>query len=256
MLFLLRKIRRKLMQKNKFTTYLLYAIGEIVLVVIGILIAVSINNWNTERKIKQEEQALLKKLLTEQLTDISRLDATIENHLAMNAALKRLHQLIFNLEAINIDTMDQQTFEVHVGMLYYSPSYNAKLGFMNSAINSGQLSIIQNDSIAMLIGDWEGLYENYKSLVQNVYDLVQFQIIPYLADKHSFANATKNMNLLKGSKGSKFDTDRKAILDDRRLETYTELKRIDAERSLELAQEMRDSKVRLIKLLRMEIDNQ
>ena len=57
MLFLLRKIRRKLVQKNRFTTYLLYAIGEIVLVVIGILLAVRINNWNTERT---EEQLQLK----------------------------------------------------------------------------------------------------------------------------------------------------------------------------------------------------
>ena len=60
MLFLLRKIRRKLMEKNKFTTYLLYAIGEIFLVVIGILIAVSINNWNNDRKEQKE--------ITDQLT--------------------------------------------------------------------------------------------------------------------------------------------------------------------------------------------
>ena len=44
------------MKKNKFTTYLLYAIGEIVLVVIGILIAVSINNWNQDIQKKKLEQ--------------------------------------------------------------------------------------------------------------------------------------------------------------------------------------------------------
>lgn len=55
MLFLLRKIRRKLMEKNKVTTYLLYAIGEIILVVAGILIAFSIDSWNQERlKLKKE----------------------------------------------------------------------------------------------------------------------------------------------------------------------------------------------------------
>jgi hypothetical protein len=41
-----RKIRQQLLTENKFSKYLLYAIGEIVLVVIGILIALSINNWN------------------------------------------------------------------------------------------------------------------------------------------------------------------------------------------------------------------
>ena len=51
------------MQKNKFTTYLLYAIGEIVLVVIGILIAVSINNWNIEQKNRVREQYIIANIL-------------------------------------------------------------------------------------------------------------------------------------------------------------------------------------------------
>ncbi len=45
-----RKIRQKLLSENKFSKYLLYAIGEIILVVIGILIALYINNLNTEKK--------------------------------------------------------------------------------------------------------------------------------------------------------------------------------------------------------------
>lgn len=241
------------MKENKITTYLLYAIGEIILVVVGILIAVSIDNYNQERNIRSQEEALLKKLLREQLTDIKRLENAIEQHLMLNATLKNLQDLVYNLATINIDTMNQQAFDLHLGMLYYSPAYNAKVGFMKSAINSGQISLIQSDSIAALIGDWEGRYENYKDLVQNVYDLVQFQIIPYVADKYPFANATKSMNLL-SSNGSKFELDRRAILNDRRLETYIELKRIDSKRSLELAQEMLRSKQSLINLIQAEIE--
>ena len=47
-----RKIRQKLLTENKFSKYLIYAIGEIVLVVIGILIALQVNNWNEIRKSK------------------------------------------------------------------------------------------------------------------------------------------------------------------------------------------------------------
>ena len=57
-----RKIRYNLIEKNRTGKYLKYAIGEIILVVIGILIALSINNWNdsrlenkTEIKILEEE---------------------------------------------------------------------------------------------------------------------------------------------------------------------------------------------------------
>ena len=55
MRFLLRQIRRKLMNENKASTYLLYALGEVFLVVIGILIAVQIDNWNEARKESNQE---------------------------------------------------------------------------------------------------------------------------------------------------------------------------------------------------------
>ena len=58
-----RKIRQQLVSENKFSKYLIYAIGEIVLVVIGILIALSINNWNESRKAKNAELQLYFKIL-------------------------------------------------------------------------------------------------------------------------------------------------------------------------------------------------
>ena len=54
-----RKIRYDLMEKNKTGKYLKYAIGEIILVIIGILIALQINNWNTIEKSKSESNGLL-----------------------------------------------------------------------------------------------------------------------------------------------------------------------------------------------------
>ena len=54
-----RKIRQRLLTENKFSKYLIYAIREIVLVVIGILIALSINNWNEGNKRKSQERDLL-----------------------------------------------------------------------------------------------------------------------------------------------------------------------------------------------------
>ena len=52
---LLKKTRQKLLNENKFSKYLIYAFGEIVLVVIGILIAIAINNNNEEHKIRAKE---------------------------------------------------------------------------------------------------------------------------------------------------------------------------------------------------------
>ena len=60
-----RPIRKDLTEKNKTGKYLKYAIGEIILVVIGILIALSINNWNEENKNKKAEQNFYKEILND-----------------------------------------------------------------------------------------------------------------------------------------------------------------------------------------------
>ena len=54
MIGFLRKMRRNLLSQNKLGKYLLYAIGEVILVVIGILIAVQINNLNEDKKLKNQ----------------------------------------------------------------------------------------------------------------------------------------------------------------------------------------------------------
>ena len=57
-----RKIRQKLLEQNRISKYLIYAMGEIFLVVIGILIALSINNWNENNKNKTKEHVYLNKI--------------------------------------------------------------------------------------------------------------------------------------------------------------------------------------------------
>lgn len=70
-----RKIRQQLLSENKFSKYLLYAIGEIILVVIGILIALQINNNNQKKQNKQKVNQLLRKIQS----DISQNITTINN---------------------------------------------------------------------------------------------------------------------------------------------------------------------------------
>src|SRR5210317_1967479 len=65
-----RKIRQNLLSEGKTGKYLKYAIGEIILVVVGILIALSINNWNEERKQNELETVYLKRLHNELKKDI------------------------------------------------------------------------------------------------------------------------------------------------------------------------------------------
>jgi hypothetical protein len=84
MLKFFRKIRQKLIQKNKMGKYLKYAIGEIILVVIGILIALQINNWNEERKNNKIETNFISRLLE----DIEEEEVFIQTYVDYNQQVK------------------------------------------------------------------------------------------------------------------------------------------------------------------------
>lgn len=95
MIKFLRNIRKKLIAQGKTANYLKYAIGEIVLVVIGILIALQINNWNENRKFNS-----LKKVYLERLVDDLKQDTTQINLLIVKCNKK---QLIIETVIDNLD---------------------------------------------------------------------------------------------------------------------------------------------------------
>jgi len=80
MIRLFRDMRKKLVTENKVMAYLRYAIGEICLVVIGILIALQVNNWNEGKKLKKEESKLILALKEEIESNIYNLDLTIKSN--------------------------------------------------------------------------------------------------------------------------------------------------------------------------------
>src|SRR5210317_1909147 len=84
-----RTIRQNLLNQGKTSKYLKYAIGEIILVVIGILIALNINNWNEEQKERLLEKEAFNSLLIS-------LSSDLENQINFNIRI-----LKFNIESIN-----------------------------------------------------------------------------------------------------------------------------------------------------------
>ena len=106
-----RRIRQQLLSENKISKYLLYAIGEIALVVIGILIALYINNQNELSKSEQRIETLFKEILVE-------LDDFI---LASNGQLKFYYdkEVLFNLIKTNQLTYDDYSNNRYPGMYNY-----------------------------------------------------------------------------------------------------------------------------------------
>lgn len=93
------KIRQNLLMENKNTKYFKYAIGEIVLVVIGILIALQINNWNEARKIKEKER----QVLTEIISDLEH--TTLDLDRVLSKRTNNLNKTINSIKLI-IDVLE------------------------------------------------------------------------------------------------------------------------------------------------------
>ena len=123
MLKFFRKIRFNHMEKNKTGKYFKYAIGEIILVVIGILIALSINNWNESRKENSQLKIALKSVYNELVLD----SLLIHNQLPdVNSKLKTNTDLITKVYATttNIDTLIKVMKNEFPMRWYASPAYN------------------------------------------------------------------------------------------------------------------------------------
>lgn len=88
-----RSIRKNLLNEGKTTKYFKYAIGEIILVVIGILIALQINNWNEDRKYEHQKLKLMHALKQEFLINKNALNNQLiglhNNNAKLNEIKKR-----------------------------------------------------------------------------------------------------------------------------------------------------------------------
>lgn len=135
-----RRIRKKLLVQNKFAQYLLYAIGEVVLVVIGILIALSVNNWNQEKKDNRLGEDFLFRIHRDLVQDTISFRQIIFSNNILREEIKELLVTLYgrvdnieqvqNMSAIYDKAMDQ----------VFSPNDNTYKGMLSS----GTLGLIRN----------------------------------------------------------------------------------------------------------------
>lgn len=159
-----RQIRQKLLSENKLRKYLLYAVGEIVLVVIGILIALAVNNWNQEKK----EQRLVDDILVRLKYDLVKDTINFRNEIIRNTALREdLKELLVELYD-GIDNMEEvkkmsETWDQMLDQAF-SPNDNT----YQSMLSSGTLGFIQNQDLKDQIIDLYREYDQTRVLLQSI----------------------------------------------------------------------------------------
>jgi len=161
-----RHIRQKLLSENKFSKYLLYAIGEIVLVVIGILIALQINNWNERKKEHAKEQAFLKEINLDFKSNKEQLDSIIEfNRISLHAG-RRLQEMLKKFDARNpqvteANRMYADSIGYYNRLAWRNKSFNPKNGTVEALLNSSSFDLIANDALRRNLIAWKDVLGDY-----------------------------------------------------------------------------------------------
>ena len=146
MLRFFRQIRQRLITNNRFSKYLLYAIGEILLVVIGILIALQIDNWNEQKKAEERIDILMGEVMEDLDSFISYNDGTLQWY--------SRKQYLFNLILRDSLTYEDFTSNKYEGLFLTTITEN-----------NPQKRRIAYDN---LVDELNAVPDNYKSIVNDL----------------------------------------------------------------------------------------
>ena len=185
---LFNKIRKSLLKSNSMRQYFKYALGEIILVVAGILIALQINNWNEERKLKDIERSYLESFAEDIRADIE----SLENHrditrMNMQSAKNVVQVISSNKPIAEIDLTPPSPYDKNDTIIFLNSISRA--GFIwypevtdytfSDLKSSGGTAILRNKELKKKIFRYYALLGNYddwklqKDEAQRIYQNIQ-----------------------------------------------------------------------------------
>ncbi len=170
-----RKFRQRFLIENNFIKYIFYAIGEIVLVVIGILIALSLNNWNESNNRKKLEKNLYNDLIEELQIDLREI---VGNRLYNQKYLARYNQasqiILSDKEMKLVDTLGIIATE----LTNFSDFRNEGTAYQKLMV-SGKIDLVSNDNILNSLQNLGILYIYINRLEKNQ-EQYMYTIVPKL----------------------------------------------------------------------------
>lgn len=154
-----RKIRKKLIKGNRLKRYLIYAVGEIILVVIGILIALQVNNQNELRKKHNLEQKYIANIKTDLLSETKDLKNIIKRRKSKASSAQKMAE--YHASA-KIDTL--KNYYVNFANVLYWEVHHPNDKTFRELVNSGNLSLIRNKEIKRNLLEMQNQYNQIQEL--------------------------------------------------------------------------------------------
>lgn len=191
MINLFRKIRKHSIVKNSFAKYLAYAIGEILLILIGILLALQINTWNQAKKDRVEEIKNLSALHEEFKHKKANLQSLIVHFTEMVEASELLMDLIGKdpvyLKTINTDKIIAKAIVFNE----YLPSEHT----LSELISTGKLNLLSSSKLKTLLFKWSQQTKLNSNDYSMIFKYFMESFIPYLNKNASMKNIDRYTHL-------------------------------------------------------------
>ena len=201
-----RKIRQRLLTENKFSKYLLYAIGEIILVVIGILIALQINNWNTHNQETKKLHNHLKNIQNNLRGDLISLEEAREFR-DSSKSFSKTYLRIANKDEITID--DFSIIENSKYKAYYDLYFEPRTSGFETIKNSGSFEKLSGTKIEASLNEYyylvNKIIERERSLNHN------FETLENIAHTESIQLRNSEIQNMTINKEEYFSTHQKEI---------------------------------------------
>jgi len=230
--------------------YLRYAIGEVLLVVIGILVALQVNNWNEERKLKLSEKKVLLSFHEEVSKNLSTLKTSIEEKKTIIKINKEI------LEKTSPNSKWESSVKLDSLMYYLSVSgwiYVADEGVLNELINSGQLNNLEDFEIKNMIASLPQQINLITEEDRQYRDDLHQYFLPFLSKNYRLRNITGYRELYSYNKSnlgfSKHGLNDKKILNSLEFENILTIQAIWIKFSIEMCENLRLKYLRLQDLI-------
>ncbi len=146
MINFLRKIRMKLVLNGRMKKYVLYAIGEVVLIVFGILIALYLNNWNIQRNNDSKEYKIQVQLNEDYLNNLKQLEQKMKMRSDLTQAALDVLSMIDDSNSLNPDSLMPKLNQIIV-----DPTFDP---IDNELMYTGDIRLIRNDSLKRMLSRW------------------------------------------------------------------------------------------------------
>lgn len=169
----MKEMKRQFITNKKFSNYLVYAIGEIFLIVMGILIALQINNWNNKKVDRQNELKTYLNIQNQVSEDMKALTEVIEYNNMYLGQYEKANQYIVADNRNAIDTLAY--FAMNLSQF---SDFHRTANIYETLVNSGDIKLIKNDSIAGRLQKLEMTYNFINRLEDIHWELIITEISP------------------------------------------------------------------------------